>query len=130
MSNNYFQYPYGFRYFGFGLMILSIVILAYRYFQFEILDLTSFCTPFAFALMFVFFAKEEINDERIVQLKFKALSQGIPIAALIFSGLDYLVNFHGYSIETDSWFTHSAFEYLSVAFLLSLSIFEFLKWRE
>ncbi|MGR3811338.1 hypothetical protein [Jiulongibacter sp. NS-SX5] len=130
MRNYVFHYPHYFRYFGLILLALSIGIFLYRLSEFGIFDLTAFSTPAAFSLVFIYFSKEKMNDERVVLLKFKALALAIPIAGLIFALLDYSVNFDGYSIETDSWYSHSAFEYLTLALLLAYGIFQFLKFKE
>lgn len=130
MKDYVFHYPHYFRYLGLTLLVLSMGILIYRFTSFGIFDLTAFCTPAAFSMVFIYFSKEKLNDERVVLLKFKALALAIPIAGLIIVLLDYSVNRTGYSIETDSWYSHSAFEYLTLALILAFAIFHFLKFRE
>lgn len=130
MQKHLFIYPYYFKFLGLILLAFALFILVKRYLSFGIFDLKAFSTPASFAFMFIYFSKEKDQDERIILLKYKALSLAIPVVAILFSLLDYSVNFKGYSIETDSWFSHSAFEYLAISLLAANGVFQLLKFKE
>lgn len=115
---------------GVAMILFAILIFIYRITTFDIVDLAGASFPVGFGLMLIFFSKEKEFDERTVYLKFKALAIGVPMAALITMLINYFHNFSGYSIETDSWYSISAFEYLSIAMLLSLGWYQYLRIKE
>jgi hypothetical protein len=125
-----FIYPYWFRFLGLVVILGGILIFFNRASKYDIVDLAGGSFPMAMGLMFIFFSKEKSFDERIAYLKFKALAFAIPVAATVVMAINYSKNFGGYSIETDSWYSISAFEYLSIALALALGWFHFLKIKE
>ncbi len=133
MKNSFssaFIYPYWMKIFGLLIILAGIGIFIYRISKFDILDLTGVSFPLAMGLVFIFFSKEKDFDERIAFLKFKALAVAVPIAAAIVMAINYSQNFQNYSIETDSWFSISAFEYLSITLLIAMGWFYYLKYKE
>ncbi|PHN08203.1 hypothetical protein [Flavilitoribacter nigricans] len=129
-SSFFFVYPNKMRILGIILILGAILIFIYRMTSFNIVDLSGASFPVAFGLILIFFSKEKDSDERTVYLKFKALALGVPLAAVIVMLINYYYNFAGYSIETDSWYSISAFEYLSLALILALGAFHYLKYKE
>ena len=129
-SNPIFIYPYWMKFLGLGLIILGLVFFVNRILTYDIFDLASFSSPAAFGFIFIFFSKEIDQDERIVYLKYKALAFSIPATAFVISLINYYFNFNGYSIETDSWYSISAFEYLTLALIFGQLFFYVLKRRE
>jgi len=124
------MYPYWGRFFGLFLILIGILIFFVRVNRYDIVDLAGLSFPLAIGLMMVFFSKEKDFDERIAYLKFKSLTVAVPIAAIATMLINYVRNFTGYSIETDSWFSISAFEYLTMALLIAIGWFHYLKIRE
>lgn len=125
-----FIYPSGMKFLGLAMIFFAILIFVYRITTYNIMDTAGASFPIAFGLILIFFSREKDQDERTVYLKFKALALGVPLAAVITMGINYLHNFNGYSIETDSWYSISAFEYLTVALLLALVSFYYLRYKE
>lgn len=83
-------------------------------------DYVSFAPAFQIAslgLVFIFFSKEKYDDERIHQIKFRALTWGVLTAYFVTLGVTYLFR------------TLSAHEFLCLALLLTTAMFYFLKQR-
>ncbi len=124
-----FFYSFSARYVGFALILLGTVIFIHRIVSYDIIDVSGFSFPVAIGLIIVFFSRERNFDERLVYLKFKSLAISIPIITAVTSAINYFHNFSGYSIDTDSWYSISAFEYLSLVLILALCLFHFHKWK-
>ncbi|WP_341226655.1 hypothetical protein [uncultured Arcticibacterium sp.] len=125
-----FFYPSWVKFAGLALIVLAIGIFVFRIAQYGITDVVGLSAPVAFGLMMVFFSKEKIMDERCVFLKFKALAVSLPVTAVLVSAYNYSKNFNGYSIETDSWFSVSAFEALSVLLIIAIVHFYYFNARD
>ncbi len=125
-----FMYPGWFRILGIILILAGILVFVRRVVTYDIVDFAGGSFPVAMGLMMIFFAREKDFDERIAFLKLKALAAAIPIAAFITMGINYLENFEGYSIETESWFSISAFECLTITLLIAIGWFQYLKFKE
>ena len=125
-----FLYPFWGKYAGLLIILFGFVVFFYRIIQYDIFDLTGVSFPVAIGLMMVFFTKEKDFDERVAYLKFKSLATAVPVAAIITMLVNYIENFSNYSIETDFWFSISAFEYLSIVLVIALGWFHFLKLKE
>ncbi|MBV6640429.1 MAG: hypothetical protein KI791_06915 [Cyclobacteriaceae bacterium] len=124
-----FFYSFYARYVGFVLIVLGTIIFIHRIVSYDIIDVAGFSFPVAIGLIFIFFSRERNFDERLVYLKFKSLAISIPIITALTSVINYFHNFSGYSIDTDSWYSISAFEYLSSVLILALCLFHFYKWN-
>jgi hypothetical protein len=125
-----FLYPYWTKVLG-GLAILfGFIVFFYRLTAYQILDLGGLSSPVALGLIVIFFSKEKIYDERIAYLKFKSLAAAVPFGALVTMLINYSQNYAGYSIETDSWYSISAFEYLSITMLIAIVWFQYLRVKE
>ncbi len=124
------MYPYWGRILGMVFIVAGIVIFLKRVFQYGIFDLSGASLPIGFGLMMVFFSKEKDFDERIAYLKFKALAVAVPVATILTMLINYSQNFQDYSIETDTWFSISAFEFLSIVLIIAIGWFYYLRYRE
>lgn len=129
-TSSIFIYPNKMKILGLVMIFLAIIVFMHRITTYAIVDVSAASFPIAFGLIMIFFSKEKDSDERTVYLKFKALALGVPLAAVIAMAINYGYNFKGYSIETDSWYSISAFEYLTLALLLALACFHYLKYKE
>jgi hypothetical protein len=129
-TSSLFIYPYWAKFFGYGIVLFAVITFIYRFSVYGIFDLAAFSLPFSFGLIALFFSKERENDERVVYLKFRSLAIAVPLAAVVVSLINYAVNFSNYNFETDSWFSISAFEYLSISLVFAIAIFHFLKTWE
>ncbi|WP_215226857.1 hypothetical protein [Echinicola shivajiensis] len=124
-----FMYPYWTRFLGIIIIVLGAIIFFQRMYEYNIIDLAGGSFPIAMGLMLIFFSKEKDFDERIAFLKFKSLAISIPIATIITMIINYIENFNGYSIDTDSWFSISAFEYLSITLIVAIICLQYLKLK-
>lgn len=124
-----FPYPHALKILGIAMIGFAVFMFVYRIMAYNIRDIAGASFPVAFGLILIFFSKEKEFDERTVYLKFKALAIGVPVAAAIVMLINYYFNF-GYSVETDRWYSISAFEYLSIALLFALAWFHYLKLKE
>ncbi|WP_149274649.1 hypothetical protein [Pareuzebyella sediminis] len=122
-----FIYPHQFKFVGILLIILALITFLYRIVTYDIVDLTGASLPVASGLALIFFSKDKDFDERIIYLKFKSLAIGVPGAAIIVMLINYYYNFNGYSVETNSWYSISAFEYLTIALGMALGCYYYFK---
>jgi len=80
-------------------------------------------------LMMIFFAPERINDERVQQLKMKAMfaamSSGIGLTLIAFNTA-FMVLRGLYASRPDM----SAFEFLAGVLLIALALFHFWRWQD
>lgn len=125
-----FIYPNWFKTLGLIMILLAILIFVYRITQYDILDLNATSFPIGMGLTFIFFAKEKVFDERIAYLKFKSLAVAVPASATLVMLINYTKNFSGYSIEMDSWYSISAFEYQTIAMVFAIGWFYYLRLKE
>lgn len=129
-TSSIFVYPNKMKILGVIMIFLAVIIFIHRMTTYSIVDISAASFPIAFGLILIFFSKEKDSDERTVYLKFKALALGVPLAAVVAMVINYAYNFRGYSIETDSWYSISAFEYLTLALAFALACFHYLKYKE
>ncbi len=125
-----FMYPYWGRVVGLTIIMAGTIIFLLRALRYEIVDWAGASFPLAMGLMLIFFSKGKDFDERIAYLKLKSLAAAVPVAAVVVMVINYIHNYNGYSIETDSWFSISAFEYLAITLATAIVWFHYLKVRE
>jgi multisubunit Na+/H+ antiporter MnhB subunit len=94
------------------------------------MDFAGLSFPVAMGLIMIFFSREKVYDERIAYLKFRSLAAAVPLGALVAMLINYVQNYEGYSIETDSWYSISAFEYLSITLIIAIGWFQYLRVKE
>lgn len=128
-KSSIFIYPPQFKVVGIFLIVLALIVFLYRIVTYNIVDFTAASLPVAFGLALIFFSKDRDFDERTIHLKFKSLAIGVPAAAIIVMFINYYHNFAGYSIETNSWYSISAFEYLTLALCIALGCYYFFKLK-
>jgi hypothetical protein len=100
-----------------------------KYWRYQLLDINLITGLSCWGLIFIFFSKEKIDDERIHQLKFQALTWAVPVGLFI----THLINYFYLSLpEPDSGKliqSLSAYQALVIVLLLALGAFYFLKDR-
>ncbi|WP_421871003.1 hypothetical protein [Marinoscillum sp.] len=125
-----FLYPSWMKVLGLLFIVGGLIIFFHRISQYDIIDFAGLSFPVAVGLTFIFFSRGKEFDERIVFLKFKALAIAVPLVAFATMLINYYFNFEGYSIEADSWFSISAFEYLSLTLIVALGLNQYLLYKE
>lgn len=96
-------------------------------------DWLLFQVTLCFGLMMQFFAKERINDERVEQLKMKALFMTMSVGL----GFGMIAQYYLYLIfpalrlnPEKAYQPLSVYEFLSVVFLIALGLFHYWRWQD
>lgn len=96
-------------------------------------DWQLFHVTLCIGLMLLFFSKERINDERVEQLKMKALFLTMSVglgATAVGSYYLYLI-FPMLRSDPDSAYqAMSVYEFLSAVFLIALGCFHYWRWQD
>lgn len=126
---NTFAYSYRMKVVGVLLIIWGIYSFSSKYWQFDIIDLNLLSSLFCWGLVFIFFSKEKIDDERVHQAKFQALAWSVPLGLFV----THLINYFLLSKpEPDSQTlidSISAYHSLALILLLALGVFHYLKFK-
>ena len=124
------MYPRWTKWIGWALILWAVSFFLYRSLHYGVVDVVGASFPVAMGLILIFFSREKEFDERIVYLKFKSLALSVPMTAILVSLINYSRNFSSYSVETDSWYSISAFEFLSITLIVSIGLFHYLRYKE
>jgi FtsH-binding integral membrane protein len=96
-------------------------------------DWPLFQVTLCFGLMMQFFAKERINDERVEQLKMKALFMAMSVGL----GFSMIAQYYLYLIfpalrwnPEKAYQPLSVYEFLSAVFLIALGLFHYWRWQD
>ncbi len=96
-------------------------------------DWQLFQVTLCFGLMMQFFAKERINDERIEQLKMKALFVTMSVGlgfSMIAQYYLYLI-FPALRLDPEKAYQPlSVYEFLAIVFLIALGLFHYWRWQD
>jgi len=126
---NLFAYSYKMKIVGILLILWGLYLFASKYWQFHLVDLNLLTGLFCWGLVFIFFSKEKIDDERIHQVKFQALTWAVPVGLFI----THLINYFLLSKpEPDSEKlieSIPAYHSLAIILLLALGSFHYLKYK-
>jgi hypothetical protein len=114
---------------GMLLILWGVYSFFSKYWRYHLLDMNLLTGISCWGLIFIFFSKEKIDDERIHQHKFQALTLAVPVGLCI----THLINYFFLSPqEPDSGkliHSLSAYHSLVIILLLALGQFYFLKNR-
>jgi len=81
----------------------------------------------ALILALVFFSRERTHDERVEQLKLKAISYGIVFGLVVMT----VVNILGKMLKgIASWPAFSGFDALIMVLLIALGLFHYWRWQD
>ncbi|WAC13011.1 hypothetical protein [Dyadobacter pollutisoli] len=86
---NVFAYSYPMKIVGILLIGWGIYSFSSKYLQFHLVDLNLLAGLCCWGLVFIFFSKEKIDDERIHQLKFRALTWAVPVGLFVTHLINY-----------------------------------------
>ena len=86
----------------------------------------------AAGLMLVFFSREKIDDERVQDLKLKAVSSGFSVAFALTLIVNWLLNRdfdirRDFDSATSTWRSISAFDLMALIMVIALGLFHY--WR-
>ena len=96
-------------------------------------DWQLFQVTLALGLMMQFFAKERVNDERVEQLKMKALFWAMSVGYGFGMIATYYLHriFPGLRMQPEiPYQALSVYEFLSGVFLLALGLFHYWRWQD
>ena len=126
---NLFAYSYKMKIVGILLISWGVYLFSSKYWQFHLVDLSLLTGLLCWGLVFIFFSKEKIDDERIHQVKFQALTWAVPVGLFI----THLINYFLLSkSEPDSGKLYEsipAYHSLAIILLLALGSFHYLKYK-
>jgi hypothetical protein len=126
---NVFAYSYKMKVVGILLICWGIYSCYAKYRQFDLIDLNLLAGISCWGLVFIFFSKEKIDDERIHQLKFQALTWAVPVGLCITHLLNYLFLSSPDRNSGQLFDSISAYQSLVMMLLLSLGLFHYLKHK-
>ncbi len=123
-------------YYSYRMKLVGIICILWgwysffsKYWQYQVWDINLITALSCWGLIFIFFSKEKIDDERIHQFKFQALTWAVPMGLFV----THLINYFFLSPEEPNSSkliqSLSAYESLLIILLLALGVFYFLKSR-
>jgi hypothetical protein len=122
-----FAYSYHLKIVGILLILWGMYSFIANYWLHQIADLNLLTGLSSWGLVFIFFSKEKVDDERIHQMKFQALTWALPVGLFV----THLINYFFLSQqEPDSdklYQSISAYQSLVIILLLAVSLFHYLK---
>lgn len=126
---NLFAYSHKMKVLGLMLILWGIYSFVSKYWQHNLVDLNLMASLACWGLVFIFFSKEKIDDERVHQAKFQALTWSVPAGLFI----THLINYVALSkAEPDSVTlidSISAYQSLALILLLAFGMFHYLKLK-
>jgi hypothetical protein len=124
-----FSYSYQLKVVGLGCLVWGLYSFLITYWQYQIADFNLLTGLACWGLVFIFFSKEKIDDERIHQLKFQALTWSLPVGLFITHLINYLFLSQPEPNAGQLFQSISAYQALALILLLAFSLFHFLKSR-
>lgn len=131
MKNTFsvFAYSYNMKIVGLLCILWGVCSFIFNYRRYELVDLNLLAGLSCWGLVFIFFSKEKIDDERIHLLKFQALSWALPVGFFI----THLINYFFLSPQEPNSGkliqSIPAYPSLVIILLLALSLYHYLKHR-
>lgn len=126
---NVFAYSYQMKIVGILLICWGIYSFSSKYLQFHLVDFTLLTGLSCWGLVFIFFSKEKIDDERIHQLKFRALTWAVPVGLFITHLINYFLLSKPEPNAGQLMESIPAYHSLALILLLSLVVFHYLNLR-
>lgn len=127
---NVFAYSYKLKIVGTLLICWGIYAFFSKYRQYNLVDLNLLTSLSCWGLVFIFFSKERIDDERVHQVKFQSLTWAVPAGLSV----THLINYFFLSQdEPDSGKlieSISAYQSLVIILLLAFGLFHYLKYKK
>ncbi len=127
---NVFAYSYKLKIVGTLLICWGIYAFFSKYRQYNLVDLNLLTSLSCWGLVFIFFSKEKIDDERVHQVKFQSLTWAVPAGLSV----THLINYFFLSQdEPDSGKlieSISAYQSLVIILLLAFGLFHYLKYKK
>jgi hypothetical protein len=112
---------------GILLICWGIYSFSSKYRQLHLVDLNLLAGLSCWGLVFIFFSKEKIDDERIHQLKFQALTWAVPTGLFITHLINYIFLTTPESNAAGLFESIPAYHSIVMILLLSLGLFHYLK---
>lgn len=129
MPHSPFPYSTWLKKLGFLLIPISILNFFYQANRKGTADFNELAVGLSFAFLFIFFSKENKDDEMIHHLKFKALTRSIIVTFTITHLYNYLFLNWRYSRPHDLILSISAYQFLALTLIIATAIFYFLRYQ-
>ena len=124
-----FYYSYRMKLVGILCILWGLYSFFSKYWRYQLWDINLITALSCWGLIFIFFSREKIDDERIHHFKFQALTWAVPVGLFI----THLINYFFLSPEEPNSGkliqSLSAYESLLIVLLLALGVFYVLKSR-
>ena len=125
-----FSYSYKMKFVGILLICWGIYSFYLKYHQFHLVDLNLLAGLSCWGLVFIFFSKEKIDDERIHQLKFQALTWAVPVGLCVTHLINYFLLSQPEPDSGQLFESIPAYHSIAMILLLSLGLFHYLKFKD
>jgi hypothetical protein len=123
-------YGYKFKVVGACCIVWGLISFFTKHYRYEIWDINLLAALSCWGFCFIFFSKEKQDDERIHNLKFRALTWGLPVGLTI----THLVNYIFFSAEEPDSGKYidsiSAYSSFAIIMIIALTAFYYLKYKE
>jgi hypothetical protein len=114
---------------GILCILWGLSAFLFNYWKYQLLDLNLLFGLFCWGLVFIFFSKEKIDDERIHQLKFQSLTWALPVGLFLTHLINYVFLNPDEPNSGNLYQSISAYQSLLIILLLALGLFHYLKPR-
>jgi hypothetical protein len=128
-GSSLFAYSHKLKFLGMLLILWGSYLFASKYWQHHLLDLNLLSSLSCWGLIFIFFSKEKIDDERVHQIKFQALTWAVPSGLAITQLVNYFILDKARYNSGKILESISAYQSLVVILLLAFGLFHFLKYK-
>lgn len=127
---NVFAYSFKMKVVGTLLICWGFYAFFSKYRQYDLVDLNLLSGLLCWGLVFIFFSKERIDDERVHQMKFQSLAWAVPVGLFISHLVNYLFLTGDESDSGKLIESISAYQSLVIILLLAFGLFHYLKYRK
>ncbi len=127
---NVFTYSYKMKIVGTLLICWGIYAFFSKYRQYNLADLNLLTSLWCWGLVFIFFSKEKIDDERVHQVKFQALTWAVPTGLFITHLINYFFLSQDEPHSGKLIGSISAYQSLVIILLLAFGLFHYLKYKK
>lgn len=127
---NIFTYSYRMKIVGTLLICWGIYAFFSKYRQYDLVDLNLLSSLSCWGLVFIFFSKEKIDDERVHQVKFQSLTWAVPVGLFITHLINYLFLDRDEPGSGKLIGSISAYQSLVIILLLAFGLFHYLKYKK
>jgi hypothetical protein len=128
-GSSLFAYSQKIKILGIILILWGSYSFAAKYWEHHLFDFNLLSSLSCWGLVFIFFSKEKIDDERVHQIKFQALTWAVPLGLSITQIVNYFILDQTEYNSGKLLESISAYQSLVVILTIALGLFHFLKYK-